>query len=195
VTLEGDITVTGGQEAEVDISNVASGTFVVLTAVRDACGATDGFVLNAVDTVFFTQQTATGFPGAGIRVSDITKVGQRPLWVIGNVSSGNAVGISVEYSLPNTVRVEGNRARGNSVAGIRLVDSEGVLIDGGNKAINEGMFCTVIDAQSDGNVIERNRALGNTFDLANLGRSGNCFEFNHYETHEGDISCSGVVSP
>jgi hypothetical protein len=190
VTLEGDMTVIGGQNDEVDIRGVASATIVGLKA-RDSCGtAVDGFDIDSVGSIFFTQQLATGFPGAGIRVSNITDTGQRPLAVIFNEATGGGVGIVVENSLPGTVHLEANRVHDNTIGGIQLISSDGVLIDNGNRARDDGTFGIEVDANSDNNVIQGNRAFGNAFDLANLGGTGNCFKHNRYETSEGDVSCS-----
>jgi parallel beta-helix repeat protein len=111
------------------------------------------------------------------------------LAVIFNEATGGGVGIVVENSLPGTVHLEANRVHDNTIGGIQLVGSDGVLIDDRNKANDDGTFGIEVDANSDDNVIEGNRAFGNTFDLANLGGTGNCFKHNRYETSEGDVSC------
>ena len=46
-----------------------------------------------------------------------------------------------------------------------------------------------LDSLSDNNLIAGNTALGNHFDLASEGGTGNCWTDNTYETSAGDISC------
>jgi hypothetical protein len=44
------------------------------------------------------------------------------------------------------------------------------------------------DGGSNNDLIRRNTATGNQFDLVNLGQN-NCFRHNHYVTHGGTIGC------
>ena len=72
-------------------------------------------------------------------------------------------------------------------SGINLAGSVGVVIRE-NFTRSDGTYGIQLDATSDGNLVGRNSAFGNTFDLSNSG-SGNCFKANRYQTSEGDIGC------
>ena len=97
------------------------------------------------------------------------------------------MGIIIEFSANQHIVVTGNDVSGNSTGGIALQTSSNIIVRY-NTANDNGTYGIQADGGSNNNLIRRNTAMGNTFDLANLGQN-NCFRHNHYVTSEGPIGC------
>ncbi len=186
VTIEG-LTVIGGSFYEIDYQHTGDGD-VVADTVTDTCGSAE-YGVNLYDTqaVNVAKVVASGFSDSGIYVGSITRLGTATLYVQHNTSSGNEVGIIVEFSSMMHIVVDRNRVSDNSTGGISLQTS-GTIIVKNNTANNEGTYGILADGGSDNNLIKYNTATGNQYDLVNLGQN-NCFKHNTYQTHQGPIGC------
>ncbi len=186
VSIQG-ITVVGGTFYEIDYEHVGDGVVSAAT-VSDTCGAAE-YGVNVYDTaaVNVFKVTASGFSDSGIYVGSISRLGTETLSVEDNVSNGNEVGIIVEFSAGQHIVVNGNDVSDNEVGGIALQGSANIVVKY-NTANDDVTYGIQADGGSDDNMIRRNTATGNQFDLVNLGQ-GNCFKHNHYVTFEGPIGC------
>jgi parallel beta-helix repeat protein len=188
VTIEG-ITVTGGTFYEIDYEHVGDGD-VVADTVYDKCGSAE-YGVNLYDTgaVNVAQVAAYngGFEDSGIYVGSITRLGSETLYVQNNQSTGSQVGIIIEFSAGQHIVVDGNQASDNETGGIALQGSANIVVRN-NTTNNNGTYGISADSGSNTNLIKRNFAGGNQFDLVNMGQ-GNCYRHNHYVTHEGPIGC------
>jgi parallel beta-helix repeat protein len=186
VVIEG-ITVVGGTFFEIDYEHVGGGD-VVGDTVMDTCGAAE-YGVNIYDTlaVNVAKVTASGFSDSGIYVGSITRLGGETLYVQSNSSNGNEVGIIVEFSAMQHIVVDGNDVSDNSTGGIALQGSANIVVRN-NIADGNGTYGILADGGSNNNLIKRNEATGNQYDLVNLG-AGNCYRHNHYVTHQGPIGC------
>jgi len=186
VTIQG-ITVIGGSFYEIDYQHTGDGN-VIADTVTDTCGSAE-YGVNLYDTqaVNVTQVVASGFSDSGIYVGSISRLGTTTLLVQDNDSSGSEVGIIIEFSSMMHIVVDGNEVSDNSTGGISLQGSDDVVIKN-NTANNEGTYGIEADSSSNNNRIKYNTALGNQYDLVNLGQN-NCFRHNKYQTHQGPIGC------
>ena len=184
-TIEG-LTVIGGTFYEIDYQHVGNGD-VVADTVTDTCGTAE-YGVNLYDTqaVNVAQVVASGFSDSGLRGEHHT-ARHAKLFVINNESTGNEVGIIVEFSSMMHIVLDGNDVSDNEVGGVALQTSDGVIVRD-TIANDDGTYGIQADAGSDKNLIKNNTALGNQFDLANMGTK-NCFKHNTYQTHEGTIGC------
>ena len=107
----------------------------------------------------------------------------------GNDLFGNKQGIIVEDSSGVPITLTGNRIHDNTNSGIFLTNSDGVEIRSSRTVHASAGTGIHLDSRSDNNRIEGNTALGNHFDLADEGGTGNCWTNNTYETSTGDVSC------
>jgi parallel beta-helix repeat protein len=173
---------------EIDFVGVRSGR-VLDSEVEDTCGNAEyGVNVFNSGSIRVIGTSATGFADAGIYIGQITSTHFGPLVLAQNDSYGNVRGIIVENSSGGQIVVRGNSIHDNTTNGIWITNSDGVLIRG-NMVLDNADAGIQLDSLSDDNMIRRNVAQGQTFDLANDGGSGNCFLGNTYTTSSGDISC------
>jgi nitrous oxidase accessory protein NosD len=186
VTLEGLITVRGGRFYDVTYDGVRSG---ILTGfdLLDSCHGSFGVFAQASGAVVIASNTVTAFAGGGIELFNITDTGAGRLLISSNRVAGAGYGVSVQQSDGGAIDVEQNLLSGNRFAGVQVLASHGVTVRD-NTTKDDGSYGVELDALSTHDVVARNVALGNEFDLANLG-SGNCFRQNRFRTSEGQISC------
>jgi parallel beta-helix repeat protein len=178
----------GATPIAIDFSHVREGT-VMSSTVRDTCGnAWYGINVYQGGSIRIIDNVASGFEDAGIYVGDINSTPFGPLIVRGNRSFGNNKGVIVQDSFGATIRVTGNQVFDNVETGIWVNLADGIQVVG-NILTDNGETGIEVDGFSDGNLIRRNRALGQTFDLYDGGGVGNCWTENVYETSFGDISC------
>jgi parallel beta-helix repeat protein len=184
-----NLTVVGGGFYEIDYRFLTSYALVGGNTVKDTCGTAEyGINLFDVGPMAVKDNVAHGFSDSGIYVGGITNTGGDTLVVAGNEVYGSSRGIIVEDSAGVSMDVGYNNLHDNQTSGIHLTNSDGILVEY-NQARNDGTYGIDLDASSDNNLVRRNTARGNTFDLANLGGTGNCFRHNHYDTHQGTIGC------
>ena len=183
VTLEGRMTVTGGRFYDLNYAGVRSGILTGLQ-LQDGCHGSFGLFMQATGAVVVASNTITDFAGGGIDLFNITGAGR--LLVSSNRVTGGGYGVVVQSSSAR-IDVEQNLLAGNRFGGVQVLGSHGVTVRD-NTIKNDGTYGVELDALSTHDVVTRNVALGNEFDLANLG-SGNCFRQNRFRTSEGQISC------
>jgi parallel beta-helix repeat protein len=192
VTIDG-LRVTGATEgfgnwpSEIAFLLVSNGT-VRNTSLLDTCDAEYGINLYASIGITMQRNVASGFSDAGIYIGHI------PPSLAGVTATGNDLfvnsrGIIVEDSSGVPISLRGNRIHDNTSSGIFLTDSDGVEIRSNRAMRASGGTGIELDSLSDDNLIGGNTALGNQFDLANEGGTGNCWIDNTYETSTGDVSC------
>jgi parallel beta-helix repeat protein len=157
--------------------------------VEDTCGGAEyGVNVYQAGSIQIIGVTATGFGDAGIYIGAITSTPRGPLLVKDNESFGNVRGIIVENSHGGQIDVRGNSVHDNTTTGIWVTNSDGVRVLR-NTALDNGLSGIELDSLSDDNLIRRNTASGQTYDLANDGGTNNCFVDNNYTTSFGDITC------
>jgi parallel beta-helix repeat protein len=177
----------GSYPAEIDFTNVTSGAARNNT-VEDTCNAEYGINLFNTGPISVINNKATGFSDSGIYIGGITSTPGGALRAKRNESYGNHEGIIIEDSNGGTIRVNKNQVHDNTTDGIFVRNSDAVTING-NTVTNNVNSGVELDASSDNNRVLNNIVSGHTYDLANDGGTGNCFENNTYTTSNGTISC------
>ena len=186
VTIQGDIAVAGGLIYDLHYLDVLSGILEGVT-LRSTCHTQFGVDLERTGPVTVSSNTAVGFGGAGIQVSDIADTGGGRILIASNEVSNSEEGILVSNSAGGRIELDGNRLGNSVLSDVHLSSSDGVLIQR-NTARGDGTYGIELDGNSDGNTVKFNTAFGNTFDLSNSGQ-GNCFVHNRYRTSQGVIGC------
>lgn len=186
VTLEGRMTVTGGRFYDVTYDGVRSGILTGLDLL-DSCHGSFGVFAQASGAVVIASNTVTAFAGGGIELFNITDTGAGRLLISSNRVAGAGYGVLIQQSDGGAIDVEQNLLSGNRFAGVQVLGSQSVTVRD-NTLKDDGTYGVELDALSTHDVVVRNVARGNEFDLANLG-SGNCFRQNRFRTSEGQISC------
>jgi parallel beta-helix repeat protein len=187
VTIEG-LTIIGGDFFNLNFQFVSHGV-VSNSSLSRTCPDTEyGINLYQTGAMQILGNTAVGFYDAGIYIGAITDTGNGTLLASHNDLYGNRRGIIVEDSVGVSLLVVKNSAHDNYNDGIFLHNSDGIDVRM-NRTTANGYAGIEIDDLSDNNLIRLNRSLGQTYDLANDGGSGNCFKNNQYVTSLGTIAC------
>jgi parallel beta-helix repeat protein len=164
-----NVTVVGGEFYEIDYRFRAGYALVSGTTVLDTCGSAEyGINLFDVGPMAVKHNVGSGFGDSGIYVGGIVDTGGDTLTIARNEVFGSSRGIIVEDSANVSIDVGYNNLHDNQVSGLHLTNSDGILIQY-NQASNDGTYGIDLDADSDNNIVRRNTATGNTFDLGNLG--------------------------
>lgn len=98
----------------------------------------------------------------------------------GTVAGDHEIGILVDGCAPGSVLVSGSYANFNNDTGIKLQNSDGIVVRGNQVAVN-GASGIVVDAGSDDNFLLRNDLRQNVTDVSDAG-TGNCWKNNSYTT-------------
>jgi parallel beta-helix repeat protein len=179
---------TGFAPKEIDFLGVTSGR-VIDSEVDDTCGNAEyGVNVFNSGSIRVIRTSATGFADAGIYIGQITSTQFGPLVISGNDTYGNERGIIVENSAGGQILVRTNSVHDNATTGIWITNSDGVHIQR-NSVLDNHDSGIELDSFSSRNLVRQNVSEGHTYDLANDGGNGNCFQFNTYSTSLGDISC------
>lgn len=178
---------------EVDFNGVSEGRASDLV-VRDTCDAEYG--INVFDTgpMTIVDSRATGFDDAGFYMGQVTSTPDGVVRLARSESYGNLRGLIVENSAGGEIRVRRNDLHHNNVTvppalptGILITNSDGVRVEQNDVASN-ARFGLHLTEDSDRNLIDANRFLGNPIDVRNQG-TGNCGSGNASETGDALPPC------
>jgi parallel beta-helix repeat protein len=98
----------------------------------------------------------------------------------GTVAGDHEIGILVDGCARGSVVVSHNYANFNDDTGIKLQNSDGIVVKG-NQVAGNGASGIVVDAGSDDNQLLRNEVRQNVTDVSDAG-TGNCWKDNSYTT-------------
>jgi nitrous oxidase accessory protein NosD len=188
-----EIFVTGGTATAIRIANhnhITLKHIFVVTRFADfaPCGTEqDGVEISgsSAHVELAACEIEEGFPHAGLYMSGLS-IGSKvkinaKRHSIGSVSNGNGVGVLIENSANGAalgkagITLQNTEMSGNSVAGLRVVNSDGIVISRNVFTTNAGVGLD-LDSMSDMNLISHN-VMYNGDTIANNG-SGNCGSLN-----------------
>jgi parallel beta-helix repeat protein len=178
---------------EIDFNGVSGGRASDLV-VRDTCDAEYG--INVFDTgpMTIVDSRATGFDDAGFYIGGITSTPNGAIRLARSEAYGNLRGLIVENSAGGEIRVRRNDLHHNNVTvppalptGILITNSDGVRVEQ-NEVASNARFGLHLTEDSDRNLIDANRFIGNPIDISNEG-TGNCGSDNASETGDALSPC------
>lgn len=178
---------------EVDFNGVSGGRAADLV-LRDTCDAEYG--INVFDTgpMTIVDSRATGFDDAGFYIGGISRTPNGEIRLARSEAYGNLRGLIVENSAGGEIRVRRNDFHHNDVTvapglptGILITNSDGVRVQQ-NEVASNARFGLHLTEDSDRNLIDANRFLGNPIDIRNQG-TGNCGSGNSAQTGDALPPC------
>jgi parallel beta-helix repeat protein len=185
---EGGLTIQGGSVSEVTFLDVPSGSAHYVSVVESCRGQAEfGFLVEGVHHVSIVNGSAQSyFDNAGIYVDNIRQPDSFVL-IAYNTVFGTNRGIEVSGVANAIVEVRHNTVYNSFGSGIRIVASDGVRINRNRVTVNGDAGIDLLDDVTNA-LVQHNVARGNRPDMRNLG-TNNCFRYNHFDTHQGDIGC------
>lgn len=181
VLLDG-LKIQGSADAfTVNFVNIGRGRVNDLKLVNTCGQALYGVNVYGEGAIRITNNDARGYRDAGYYVGSIATTGNGALVIANNTASGNNRGAIVEDSFDGDVdiRVTGNDFHDNTIegegipSGIFVHNSDNALF-ANNRTDDNGVYGIHVDAESDDNVFDDNRASGNgTANYFDEG-TGNC---------------------
>ncbi len=187
VTIRG-LALEGGTFGEITFTRVKRGRIVGTTATDSCADAEYGINVYLSGSIVIKNNVTSGFGDAGLYIGSITSTQFGPLVIQRNETFGNVRGIIIEDSAGGMIQAVQNHVHDNTTTGIWLHNSDDVTVRA-NTVTNDVADGIEVDPTSDDNTITLNTVSGHTYDLANEGGTGNCFDQNVYTTSLGDITC------
>lgn len=182
ITVKG-LTVRGGTFFAIDLQHQASGTIKNNTVISTCEGAEYGVNVFDGGSIKVIGNRGEGWNDAVVYIGGINATPTGALVVKKNNTRNSTRGIIIEDSTNVNIKVLKNTVHDNTLLGILIHNSDGVLIDG-NTVTNNASYGIHLDTPSDDNSVKNNTFSGHTFDIYNQG-DGNCFTNNTFTTSSG----------
>lgn len=183
ITVKG-LTVRGGTFFAIDLQNQASGTIKNNTVIN-TCGDGAEYGINVFNggSIKVVNNRGEGWNDAVIYIGSIQDTPTGALVVKKNNTHHSTRGIIIEDSINVNIKAIKNKVHDNTLLGIFIHNSDGVVING-NTITNNVSYGIHLDTPSDDNFVINNTISGHTYDIYNQG-DGNCFTNNTFTTSSG----------
>lgn len=182
ITVRG-LTVQGGTFFAIDLQHQTGGTIKNNTVISTCEGAEYGINVFDGGSIKVVRNRGEGWNDAVIYIGGINATPSGALTVKKNITRSSTRGIIIEDSTNVNIKVLKNTVHDNTLLGILIHNSDGVLISG-NTVNNNASYGIHLDTPSDNNFVKNNTFSGHTFDIYNQG-GGNCFTNNIFTTSSG----------